>query len=167
MRHLVEEATSATLQSPKLVSGGDSGDTELADEWLVAACVAVADEAALDALVEQQLEAFCSAVAQMLTLNPKKARAGAGKRVATRASLTLRPQTQAGIFRLPDPLRRTWRDAYRAATRGAMADSRIESLEASRSGDEGRCRMCCGPPNACERKETEVMALDIDQALGD
>ena len=170
-RHLVEEATSANPSIAETNEWRRLGDiSEWSDEWLVAAVRCdPPDEAALDALVERHWKPLFGRC-QMLTLNPEKARdlaQEAWQRVL-RSRQSLKPGRNFSGY-LTTIATNLWRDAYRAATRaGAMADSRIESLEASRSGDEENFATLSDvlpDLNALRAEEQKLLALDIDQAL--
>lgn len=144
--------------------------SEWPDEWLIAAVRRdPPDETALDALVERHWKSLFGRC-HMLTLNQEKAKDLAQDvwRRVLRARQGLKPggNFPAYLTRIATNL---WRDSHRAATRaGPMADSRIESLDAVRSGDEESVATLSDilpDLRSLRTDEQKRLALDIDQAL--
>jgi len=144
--------------------------SEWPDEWLVAAVRRdPPDETALDTLVERHWKPLFGRC-HMLTLNQEKAKDLAQDvwRRVLRARQGLRPGGNFSAY-LATIATNLWRDSYRAAPRaGPMAESRVESLDAVRSGDdETVVTLSDVIPDlkSLRADEQKRLALDIDQAL--
>jgi RNA polymerase sigma factor (sigma-70 family) len=170
-RRLILEAAGV---NPSAMDGGDwprlRDISEWPDEWLVAAVrCEPPDEAALDTLVERYWKPLF-ARCQMLTLNQEKAKdlAQEAWHRVLRSRHQLKPGRNFSGY-LTTIATNLWRDAHRSATRaGQMADSRMESLDAARGGDEeSHATLSDVLPdlNALRGDAQKLVAMDIDRAL--
>ena len=170
-RRLMVEAASADPSAVEANEWQRLGDVSgWRDEWLIAAVRRDSpDEAALDALVERHWKPLF-ARCHMLTLNHEKAKDLAQDvwRRVLRARQSLKPGGNFPAY-LATIATNLWRDVHRAATRaGPMAESRIESLDSVRSGDEeSAVTLSDVLPDlkALRMDDQKLLALDIDHAL--
>jgi len=171
-RRLIEEASdvdpSATF-SDEWMQLRDVADWP--DEWLIAAVRHdPPDVPALDVLADRYWKPLFSRC-QMLTLNQEKASDLAQQawcRVL-RARNTLKPGGNFPAY-LTTIATNLWRDSHRSARRaGPMAEHRMASLDAAFPTEDGETAMLgdmLPDLNALQADEQKLLALDIDQALG-
>ena len=171
-RQLMDEALDcnpSTLFSDEWVQLRDV--TAWPDEWLIAAVRRdPPDVAALDVLADRYWKPLFGRC-QMLTLNHEKANDLAQQawcRVL-RARNTLKPGGNFPAY-LTTIATNLWRDSNRSARRaGPLADHRLASLDAAFPTEDGETAMLADTLpdlNALQDEEQKLLALDIDQALG-
>lgn len=141
------------------------------DPWLIAAVRRdPPDVVALDVLADRYWKPLFGRC-QMLTLNQEKASDLAQQawcRVL-RARNTLKPGGNFPAY-LTTIATNLWRDSLRSARRaGSMADHRMASLDAAFPTEDGESAMLADTLpdlNALQAEEQKLLALEIDQALG-
>lgn len=145
--------------------------SEWPDHWLVAAVRRdPPDEAALDTLVDRHWKTLF-ARCHILTLNHEKAKDLAQDvwRRVLRARHNLKPGGNFPAY-LTTIATNLWRDVHRAALRaGPMAESRMDSLDVSRTADEENAVTLSDilpDLKSLQADEQKRFALDIDAALG-